>query len=421
MLISSDSDDDSPDKIFQRLERNKRILRAQQNTLEYNSTIGNSSNDEDVILVSESYENRRPYTRSITSSFPNDDVVIVSDTYSASKSPSTVDDRTKNYDSTDLFLNGPLVETAPSRRGKRKKGVNYIDNILPTTTGKRGRGAKKGTRGSGNSKRGRGRGKSTTPTTPEVPSFEPVRGRSRGRQGRGRANNSPISLDTPELPRRTRRQNLSQRLSSSIPTYNIGNTHEYPDASEDIALFKNTPEKTINNDLDTSIDNEELSVKVLWQSLEVVKFKIRKLQKLSQIFDFFSEREGVSKEKLLFLYNNNILKPDDTPDSIDYSFVKFIDGGVTSTSLLQETTKTVIHGFKLKFQCQGRKQPYVVGIGREDKLQVALIKCAEHLEVPIANLRFEFDGETVRGNLTPKDLDMDSGDCIDVKILNVNK
>lgn len=212
--------------------------------------------------------------------------------------------------------------------------------------------------------------------------------RSRGR-GRNRGRNSRIN-----------RQNIVNNWFD-IPTYSVGNTDEYPDQSDNQQLFstkKTCEDVVIVEDNEIFDENEELSVKVYWQSSEFFKFKVRQFQKLSQIFDYFSKKENVSHDKLLFTYKDRILKPDDTPDSIKYSIVKFIDGGIVNQSVSKlikdDNDKS---GMKIKFQCQNVKKPFETIIKPDEKLSVAMMKCAEHFEISLEKLRFRFDGDTISG------------------------
>lgn len=246
-----------------------------------------------------------------------------------------------------------------------------------------------------------------------APSSPGTRGRGRGRGGnRNRSRNHR----QPYIP-----------ISNfwNIPTYSVGNTDEYPDQSDCQQLFSSKPKSddvVIIEDTDALDENEELSVKVYWQSSEFFKFKIRRFQKLTQIFDYFSNKENVSHDKLLFTFNDRILKPDDTPDAINYNIVKFIDGGIVNQSVSKlvkdDDNKKDQSGIKIKFQCQNVKKPFETWVEFDEKLSKAMMKCAEHFETALDKLRFEFDGDSISGKTTAKDLELEGGECIDVKIVS---
>nr|XP_021194526.2 uncharacterized protein LOC110379255 isoform X1 [Helicoverpa armigera] len=213
--------------------------------------------------------------------------------------------------------------------------------------------------------------------------------------------------------------------SNDCPIISIGNTDEYPDQCENQQLFSSNVRRPSDDveivDMDSlEDDNEEMSVKVYWRSLEIFKFNIRKYQKITQLFNYFSEKEGVSINHLLFIYNDKILKMDDTPDSINYNIAKFIDGGIVDQDVRELTAgnneNNESSGFKLKFQCQNKKKPFETFMNPHEKLMLAMIKCAEHLETPLERLKFYFDGDLISSKNTPQDLELEGGECIDVKI-----
>lgn len=232
----------------------------------------------------------------------------------------------------------------------------------------------------------------------DVMNESPRRGRGRGRgraRGRGRKSSSSNSNTTGNVP------DIMEILRAMIPVYSVGNTDEYPDQSDNVQLFGSRKENVPvqEEDADDSLeDNEEISVKVIWQSTDYFKFQIRRYQKITVIFEFFANREKVNYDRLLFTYQDAILKPEDTPDSIDYRISKFIEGGIVNQSVTHLTSNNsadIKDGVKLKFQCQNVKKPFEIYVKPDDKLSSAMMRCAEHFEKTIDKLRFEFDGDLI--------------------------
>lgn len=314
--------------------------------------------------------------------------------------------------------------TARKRRATRSKAnpdtsltLTVEDTPPPTPpVPKRGR---RGAAATVNNTRGRRRGRQSIQSTldsifQDILSPSPPRGRGRGRRSGGRG-----------------RRGCFSSMSSSIPIFSVGNTYDYPDESENQQLFsapKNADKDdvlVIEDENDEIEENEELSVKVFWQSSDIFKFSIRKFQKLAQIFDYFAKKENVSHDNLLFTYNDKILRVDNTPESINYNIGKFIDGGIVNKSVSSLTAvtktndcKTVKNGMKIKFQSQNVKKPFETTVGLDDRLSVAMMKCAEHLEIPLDRLKFVFDGDTLSSKSTARELEFEGGECIDVKILS---
>ncbi|KAI8441616.1 hypothetical protein MSG28_015181 [Choristoneura fumiferana] len=227
------------------------------------------------------------------------------------------------------------------------------------------------------------------------------RGRGRGRaRGRGR-NNSSSNSNTTDPP------NILDILRSMIPTFSVGNTDEYPDQSDSVQLFgsrkENVPVQEEEEE-DTIDDNEKVSVKVIWQSTDYYKFEIRQYQKITTIFEHFSKEQ----KKTL-------------PTVLDYRVSKFIEGGIVNQSVTHSTSTAatgVKNGIKLKFQCQNVKKPFEIYVKPDDKLSSAMLQCAEHFEKTMDKLRFEFDGDVISSKQTPNDLELEGGECIDVKVIS---
>ncbi|XP_047040727.1 dentin sialophosphoprotein-like [Helicoverpa zea] len=304
------------------------------------------------------------------------------------------------------------TRTASQSTNNSNKDDTFDKEDAPTTSN-RGQHA-----GKGRSPRA-GRGRST-----HAGRERSTRARSRGMSSRERgrtARNELIEIfDDFSSPDR-----CSPVTSNDCPIISIGNTDEYPDQCENQQLFSSNVRHSSDDveivDMDSlEDDNEEMSVKVYWRSLEIFKFNIRKYQKITQLFNYFSEKEGVSSNHLLFIYNDKILKMDDTPDSINYNIAKFIDGGIVNQDVRKliagNNENNESSGFKLKFQCQNKKKPFETFMNPHEKLMLAMIKCAEHLETPLERLRFYFDGDLISSKNTPQDLELEGGECIDVKI-----
>ncbi|CAB3236326.1 unnamed protein product [Arctia plantaginis] len=333
-------------------------------------------------------------------------------------------------DNEEWTLDAIIAKNTTAKRGRKRKTAVSSETIVPSKTRRK----------TANSNKQTDSTVVTNEDTADIDDSGPVTGR-RGRNSRLRNNSSAVPNTSPRGRRGSsrrsttnrgrgggrNRRNNSSRVSASVttyPTYSIGNTDDYPDECGNQELFSTNPAKSneveiVDDEDPLANDNEEMSVKVYWQSLEVVRFKIRKYQKLKPIFKYFSERENVVLDKLLFMYNDRIVKIDDTPDAIDYSIAKFIDGGIVErnvTGLIKETSEELQDGLRIKFQCQHLKKPFETTIRPDDTFGLAMMKCAEHLETPLNRLKFFFDGDLISSKTTAEELDLEGGECIDVKI-----
>lgn len=193
---------------------------------------------------------------------------------------------------------------------------------------------------------------------------------------------------------------------------------DYQDNSHNVKIFDKAPKAT-NDVADVIEDEEELSVKVYWQSWEIYKFTIRTHQQIKQIFEHFAKKENVEMNKLLFMYNDKILSPTDTPSSFNYNIAKVIDGGIVNEAVTYENKNKQKKptDIKVKFQTQNSKKAFEVSIDKNELLCSAMILFSESIDKPMKQLKFYFDGDIIQGNQTLKQLDFEGGECIDVKFV----
>ncbi|KAJ4445629.1 hypothetical protein ANN_12311 [Periplaneta americana] len=144
-------------------------------------------------------------------------------------------------------------------------------------------------------------------------------------------------------------------------------------------------------------------------------------QKMAHLFEHYSELEGVPQNQILLMLNDVQIYPHDTPDSLKLTVASVVEGGVMSYVDTKTTSNTEEPALsedeiELKFQRKGCKEPFALRIRKTNKMRVLMLKCAEHLEVPIEKLKFSFDGESLNANDTPEDLDLEGGECIDLYV-----
>lgn len=68
----------------------------------------------------------------------------------------------------------------------------------------------------------------------------------------------------------------------------------------------------------------------------------------------------------------------------------------------------------LKVQNSNHKATITIHIGKSDKMKILMHRYAELNKAKLEDLKFFFDGERLNPNDTPKSLDLDGGECIDV-------
>ncbi|XP_069695087.1 DNA repair protein Rad60 [Periplaneta americana] len=190
---------------------------------------------------------------------------------------------------------------------------------------------------------------------------------------------------------------------------------------DSVTLISSDSETEPNVSLNEDDDNYEISVKVWWKFNRFDKFEIRRYQKMTHLFEHYSELEGVPQNQILLMLNDVQIYPHDTPDSLKLTVASVVEGGVMSYVDTKTTSNTEEPALskdeiELKFQRKGCKEPFALRIRKTNKMRVLMLKCAEHLEVPIEKLKFSFDGESLNANDTPEDLDLEGGECIDLYV-----
>lgn len=68
----------------------------------------------------------------------------------------------------------------------------------------------------------------------------------------------------------------------------------------------------------------------------------------------------------------------------------------------------------LRVQSSEKKAVTMVSLGITEKMSILMHKYAEEKQINLKQLQFMFDGEILSPRSTPKSLDMEGGECIDV-------
>lgn len=215
--------------------------------------------------------------------------------------------------------------------------------------------------------------------------------------------NLPSSF-TKERKKRTKKQKV-QSKQKPVP--------------EEVILDEST---LSSSNLEEEEINPELSVKVIWKSITVKRFLIRKFQKMSKVYQDLSKEEKVSESKIILTFNNSKVSYNDTPSSLNLQVYDFLEGGVLSEStnfseLPSEDFKNDNCTVVIKFQ-DSQKKTIKLALNKNDKIKVGMIKYSEQLEIPLKNIKFFFDGELLDSAENPQSLGLENDDIIDVKISN---
>lgn len=183
-------------------------------------------------------------------------------------------------------------------------------------------------------------------------------------------------------------------------------------------------ESNEEDNLNTSVNDEmnyTVSVKVLWKSVNMKSFPLRRFQKLQEIYEYFMKEENVPFERILLTLRDKKISPNDTPESLDLKVYEFIEGGILSgltrapNSVISEKCTYDENCVTLKLQ-DVQKRVLKFSVQKDEPLKLTMIRYAEQIEKPLKDVKFYFEGEILRPTDTPESLGLENDEIIDVKI-----
>ena len=147
-----------------------------------------------------------------------------------------------------------------------------------------------------------------------------------------------------------------------------------------------------------------------------VFFKVKKETKMAKVMGAYASRKGQAVSSLKFTFDGSKIKDTDTPKMLEMEENDMIDvfleqqgGGedgeesdIGKTLLLTVKDQT---GDEMSFK-----------VKKETKLGKIFKAYADSKGVDVKSLRFQLDGERLTENNTPKMLELEDGDQIDVSL-----
>lgn len=137
-------------------------------------------------------------------------------------------------------------------------------------------------------------------------------------------------------------------------------------------------EDTTNKSVDEDLSNPEINIKIKWLG-GIESFKVRKYQKFQNIMQLLAKREKTDLEYISLNLKEVIINANDTPDSINYKFMDFIEGRVLRSSIKALKVKDM-NNIEVKIQSDKWKKPMMVAIKKNQPFKILLIKLAEELK-----------------------------------------
>ncbi|XP_046388999.1 polyphosphoinositide phosphatase isoform X3 [Ischnura elegans] len=173
-------------------------------------------------------------------------------------------------------------------------------------------------------------------------------------------------------------------------------------------------------------ENELISIKISWKLQPVEKFQLRRHQKFKTLMDHFAKLEGVPLQKIVIYGGKDctrLIEPFDTPDTVGVTVTDVLEGGVLTEGGESRATRVrglagqhIGDGITVRVQVEGVRS-FPVMIGREQKMHVLMVKVAEQMEVDVSRVKLSLDGEAIAPDSNAKDLDLEEGDVLDLRLL----
>lgn len=210
--------------------------------------------------------------------------------------------------------------------------------------------------------------------------------------------------------RRPRRQRQVQRNNSQESNSDVEIVSVEENQSNSILI----PDENINASFHED-ENYEISVKILWRSMDVHSINLRRTEQFRKVFEHFSKLEQVSIDDILIMNKDKPIKKNDTPASIDLSIIDILDGGIVERSgkKLPEDDGEDVCVIKIQ---TGAKKKVTVRVRRDENFKNLLEKCSQELGIEKSKIKLYFDGELITSSDTPASLDIEDEACFDVRV-----
>ncbi|XP_025418984.1 uncharacterized protein CG4449 [Sipha flava] len=167
--------------------------------------------------------------------------------------------------------------------------------------------------------------------------------------------------------------------------------------------------------------NRTINVKVYWRETSTSTFPIRMFQSIESIFEHFVKIEQINITHITLTLHGKILRPTDTPRSINYKISDFIDGkidfyqsSISDPSKNNEAKEEKLEDDEIKIyimQKDVRKRIFFT-IKKNEKMIILYIKVSEKLGLDIEQFTLLLDGDNIKWNDTVKTLDLEGDECV---------
>ncbi|XP_053376540.1 NFATC2-interacting protein-like [Mercenaria mercenaria] len=168
-------------------------------------------------------------------------------------------------------------------------------------------------------------------------------------------------------------------------------------------------------------DDDVVTVRVDHRG-SVCRFTIKPDDPMSIIISQIAKKESVEEKCVMLVHKDKTLKPTDSPYTADLQIADIIECHITSSledslneSSCEQDDPNII---ELVVQSQGSKHRELVKAHINKPVSTIISEYAKRVKKDAACLQFVFDGEELAPEQTPKMLEMEEGDILDVKEVN---
>uniref|UniRef100_A0A915HRY3 Rad60/SUMO-like domain-containing protein n=1 Tax=Romanomermis culicivorax TaxID=13658 RepID=A0A915HRY3_ROMCU len=173
---------------------------------------------------------------------------------------------------------------------------------------------------------------------------------------------------------------------------------------------------------DRSFINSEIDEKfIIWikaDGAQLSRFEIGKDEKFGVIFDQFCRKIGVTADSVCFFYHFDLIGFRDTPISLSVPNFSIIEAKIIRSSSIKIIVEKDVNMIQLKFQTQDlRNATNVLKVNKDEKfgeIKTKYLNLRSDIKSESESIIFSFDGAVIPHDSTPKILELEELDCIDV-------
>mmetsp|Transcript_6484 Transcript_6484/g.6630 ORF Transcript_6484/g.6630 Transcript_6484/m.6630 type:complete len:183 (+) Transcript_6484:63-611(+) len=177
-----------------------------------------------------------------------------------------------------------------------------------------------------------------------------------------------------------------------------------------------------DNGEEGNVDPDTITLRVKDQTGDEMFFKVKKGTKMQKIMDAFAGRKGITATSLRFTVDGERIAPDQTPkmleleenDQIDV-MLEMVGGGENDEEPAAEGGVDTI---TLRVRDQTGDE-MLFKVKKATKMQKIFDAYASKRGMPTSSLRFMLDGERIKGDQTPKMMELEENDQVDVMLETV--